>query len=151
MQALGSEYLRSCFLTKLVKTGNGNFSLLCHSYRTNWDIETFSTSKWPSGSQWLERIVKWWFMSSKFWASPSSIEKEIALDLKPNFPFDSKTSSLIEDYMCRIHKSLKDINGQGLPLDNYLKTLRGIFRDKRRILPRMFCGRTYHTRKDLEC
>ena len=80
-----------------------------------------------------------------------NIEKEIALDLKPNFPFDSKTSSLIEDYMCRIHKSLKDINGQGLPLDNYLKTLRGIFRDKRRILPRMFCGRTYHTRKDLEC
>ena len=79
------------------------------------------------------------------------VEKEIALDLKPNFPFDSKTSSLIEDYMCRIHKSLKDINGQGLPLDNYLKTLRGIFRDKRRILPRMFCGRTYHTRKDLEC
>ena len=79
-------------------------------------------------------------------------EKEIVLDLKPNFPFDSKTSNLIEDYMCRIHKSLKDRNGQGLPLDNYLKTLNGIFRDKRRILPRrMFCGRTYHTRKDLEC
>ena len=80
-----------------------------------------------------------------------NIEKEIVLDLKPNFPFDSKTSNLIEDYMCRIHKSLKDRNGQGLPLDNYLKTLRRIFRDKRRILPRMFCGRTYHTRKDLEC
>ena len=80
-----------------------------------------------------------------------NIEKEIVLDLKPNFPFDSKTSSLIEDYMCRIHKSLKDRNGQGLPLDNYLKALRRIFRDKRRILPRMFCGRTYHTRKDLEC
>ena len=81
-----------------------------------------------------------------------NIEKEIVLDLKPNFPFDSKTSNLIEDYMCRIHKSLKDRNGQGLPLDNYLKTLNGIFRDKRRILPRrMFCGRTYHTRKDLEC
>ena len=80
----------------------------------------------------------------------------IALDLKPNFPFDSKTSSLIEDYMCRIHTSLKDRNGQGLPLKNYLKVLKRTFRDKRRILPHMFCGKNWkhwknHKTKNLEC
>ena len=30
-----SKIFMSFFLTKSVKTGNGNFSVLCHSYRTN--------------------------------------------------------------------------------------------------------------------
>jgi hypothetical protein len=29
-------FLSSFFLTKSVKTGNGNFSILCHSYKTNF-------------------------------------------------------------------------------------------------------------------
>ena len=66
-------------------------------------------------------------------------ESEIALNLKPNFPFDLSTSRLIENYMCRIHNTLKARNGQGLPLLLYIKTLRRIFRDKRRILPQLFC------------
>ena len=35
----------SFFLTKSVKTGNGNFSILCHSYRTNRVTDPFSISK----------------------------------------------------------------------------------------------------------
>ena len=72
-------------------------------------------------------------------------------ELKPNFPFDLATSTLIEGYMCRIHKTLHDKNGHGLPLDLYLKTIRKVFRDRRRVLPQMFCGKQFHARNDLEC
>ena len=45
------------FLTKSVKTGNGNFSILCHSYRTNRVTDPFSISKRPSESQFCEIYI----------------------------------------------------------------------------------------------
>ena len=78
-------------------------------------------------------------------------EAEIDLNLKPNFPFDLSTSRLIENYLCRIHNTLKAQKGQELPLLLYTKTLRKIFRDKRRVLPQMFCGQQYHLQNNLEC
>ena len=76
---------------------------------------------------------------------------EIDVELKPNFPFDLATSTLIEGYMCRIHKTLQDKNGHGLPLELYLKAIRKVFRDRRRVLPQMFCGKQFHAHNDLEC
>ena len=71
--------------------------------------------------------------------------------LKPKFPFNLNLALLIEKYMCRIHKSLEDITGEGLPLDSYLKRLQKTYRDKHRVLPKQFCSSTHHHFKGLKC
>ena len=70
--------------TKLLKARNGKICVLCHNFLTNWDTDPFSTSKWPSKSQFCERylrrwqkkllklVVKWSFMSHKFCATVST-------------------------------------------------------------------------------
>ena len=49
-----------CFCTKLQKTENGNMCILCHNFWTNWDLEPWSTSKWPSEPQFCERWTYKW-------------------------------------------------------------------------------------------
>ena len=55
--------------------------------------------------------------------------------------------------MCRIHKSLEEQTGEGLPLDLYLKHLRNTYRDKHRVLPKEFCSSTKHSsyNRNLKC
>lgn len=75
-------------------------------------------------------------------------EEEFPVKLKPNFPFDLSLTTLIESYMCRIHKTLKDRDGEGLPLQLYNHVIRDIFRDKRRVLPHVLCGKAKHSKYD---
>ena len=49
-----------CFCTKLQKNRNGNNCILCHNVWTNWGIDLFSTSKWPSEPQFCERYLCRW-------------------------------------------------------------------------------------------
>ena len=50
----------ACFCTKLQNTENGNICTLCHNVCTNYDLDSLSTSKWPSGSQFCERSTHSW-------------------------------------------------------------------------------------------
>ena len=42
------------FFTKSHKDENGNICVLCHNFWANQDLDLFSTSKWPSESQFYE-------------------------------------------------------------------------------------------------
>ena len=82
---------------------------------------------------------------------PRSDQEEFSVKLKPNFPFNLALATLIENYMCRIHKTLKDETGQGLPLDLYMKSINRVFRDKKRTLPNTFCDGPTHFKYDVHC
>ena len=69
---------------------------------------------------------------------------ELSYAMKPDFPFNLSLTALIESYMCKVHKTLKDLTGNGLPLDAYLQDLKKLFRDRSRNLPPKFCARPTH-------
>ena len=43
------------FFRKLAKSVNENICILCHNFKPNEDLETLSTSKWPSKPQFCGR------------------------------------------------------------------------------------------------
>ena len=74
------DHFHEFFFTKSVKTGNRNFRVLGQlRYRSIQHLKmTVRISvSWKiimdMAKNWLEMVVKWWFMFRKFWDSPFSI------------------------------------------------------------------------------
>ena len=52
------------FLPKLKNIPVKQFHDLCHKFWSNWDLDMFSPSKWPSAPKFWERyICRWWKMA----------------------------------------------------------------------------------------
>ena len=82
---------------------------------------------------------------------PEKFDKQLRMRLKPILPFNLQLTKLIENYICRVHKTLMDEMGHGLPLNKYFKGLKRLFRDKNNVLKEGFCQKKSHAKKGLEC
>ena len=50
----------ACFCTKSQKNRNGSICILCHKFWTHQNLDTLSTSKWPSEPQFCEKWTYIW-------------------------------------------------------------------------------------------
>jgi hypothetical protein len=84
-------------------------------------------------------------------ATAPRIVNKLSFKLKENFPFTRLLVTTIETYLCRIHTTLSEVTGNGLPLDTYLKDLKDKYRDRTRALPLHFCKKIQHVNANPEC
>ena len=54
------HYTNKCFFTKSQQSRNRNICVLCHNFWPNYNLDLLSTSKWPSESQFCERLSYRW-------------------------------------------------------------------------------------------
>ena len=53
-------YILTSFSSKLKNTLVKTFCDLCHRFWSNWDLDTFGPSKWPSAPKFYERYLCSW-------------------------------------------------------------------------------------------
>ena len=63
------------FLPKLKNTVVKSICDLCCSFWSNWDLDTFSPSKWPSAPQFCERYICSWQKSDQKWLENGQTQK----------------------------------------------------------------------------